>query len=185
MVHPYFKGLLKTTNALAYLIFLVSNIYSVDFPKITHEIIKQTHFTPATWIFSVWPIIHIALLCPIIYSFVSDRGNAVVIDGISLVFPVFMVIYAIFATVRAEHNQTCAFILSFCLNCIGLRICTTLKMGYPPKSIGERFFIIFPFCVCQAYNTVVFSSTAFEEFGIGAAERGNGSWTTFSVVSTL
>ena len=181
------EHLLKVANVLAYLLFLVSNIYTVNPPQLTYENINngETYFTPSIWAFSVWPIIHILLLCPIIYSFASDHGKAVVIDGISWEFPLLTVLYAIFVTVRADHNQTVAFVASFFLAYVGRSIFFVVRRKDTPKSVGEQCFIIFPFSACQAWNAFLLCLTAFEAFGVDATAHEDGFWTRLFVILAL
>ena len=75
--------LLKVVNVVVYLLFLGSNIYTVASPQAVYGNIKQTFFTPASWAFFAWSIIHFLLLGTVIYQFTSVHAKAVVIDGIS------------------------------------------------------------------------------------------------------
>ena len=189
MVHADRKeGLLKTTSVLAYLLFLVLNLHTVGIfqqPQIYEEI-QQTYFTPDNWVFLVWPIIHVLLLCPILYSHTSGRGNAVVINRISWEFPLFMVLYAFFVTLRTNNHPVAAFGLSFCLVYVAFSInFLSLLEEYSPESVGEQLFIVFPFSVCQAWNTFIFCLSAFEAFGVDAIKQDAGTWTGFWVVVAL
>ena len=181
------EGLLKTVNVLAYLLFLMSHIYVTIFPQLIYENanVKETYFTPDVLAFFVWPFIHILLLCTIVYSFASDHGKTVMIDGISWEFPLFTVLFAIFVTVRASHNQNATFFTSFFLNYVGFSLYATLMKDHSLWSTRGQFFVLLPFSACQAWNAFLFCLTAFEAFGVDATENNSGIGTGFVVVFAL
>lgn len=183
MIHADRKeGFLKVANIAAHLLFLVSNISTLVSPW---PDIRQTYFTPAIWAFYVWPVIHILLLCNLIYSFASDHGKAVMIDGISWEFPLLLILYAIFVTARASCNRIFALVVCIYLSNVCDSIYYTLLRNYPIKSLEEQFFIVLPFSACQAWNNVMFFLTTFEAIGVDATEHDDGNWTRLFVVSTL
>ena len=162
----------------------MSSIYTINFPY-ENTNIKETYLTPDILAFSVWPFIHILLLCTIIYTFASDRGKYVMIDGISWEFPLFTVLLAIFVIVRASHNQIATFFTSFFVTYIGFSLYSTLKKGFAIQSAAEQFFIVLPFSACHAWNTFLLCLTAFEAFGVDAIEHHDGIGTRLLVVFAL
>lgn len=179
------EGYLKTANILAHLLFLVANIWTVTSPRDIYGDIQQTYFTPAIWVFCVWPVIHILLLSALIYSFASDRGKAVIIDGISWELPLYTLLCGMFVAFWANHYPTTAFVVSYCLNYVGDSIHSVVKAKYYPESLQEQFLILLPFTACQTWNLVIYLLTAFEAFGVDASEHGDGRWTRCFVVAAL
>lgn len=183
------RSLLKIATILAYLFFLVQDLYTAEiFPQLSafyENHIQQTYFTPDARALLVWPIIHILLLCTICYSRRSDRGKAIVIDKISGEFPLLIALYAAFVTFRANDYPTVAFGLSFCLLYVGFSINYITLEKYSPESVREELSIIFPISACLAWSTVIFCVSAFEAFGVDALEQAAGTWTKFFVVVAL
>lgn len=176
--------LLKIVNVAACLFFLWSDFYTVASPQPAYKNIKQTYLTPATWVFFIYPIIHALLLGTVIYQFASAHGETVVVDGISLWFPLMAIASAIFLIVRANHYYTIAFVLSLFILYIGINIEWIIDKEHPPSSVADEL-LVFPFYVWDAWNFVICFLTAFEAFGVDATEHQDGTWTRISVILAL
>lgn len=177
--------LLKIVNVLCYLFFLGSNIYTVASPKAVYGNIKPTYFTPASWAFFAWSIIHFLLLGTIIYQFTSAHAKAVVIDGVSWRFPLVAVLNAIFVTVWAHHQYIVAFILSLLVASTVSNIYYVVKKNHSPESTGDELFVHLPFSMWHGWTTVLILVTAFEAFGVNAAKHHPGVWTKVFVFLSL
>ena len=177
--------LLKVVNVVVYLLFLGSNIYTVASPQAVYGNIKQTFFTPASWAFFAWSIIHFLLLGTVIYQFTSVHAKAVVIDGISWRFPLLAVLNAVFVTVWANHHYVIAFILSLLVASTVSHIYYIVKKNHSPESTGDELFVHLPFSMWHGWSTVLIFLTAFEAFGVNAAKHHAGVWTKVFVFLAL
>ena len=178
--------LLKIVNVVVYLLFLGSNIYTVASPQSVYWNIKQTYFTPASWAFFAWTLIHFLLLGTVIYQFTSAHAKAVVIDGISWRFPLLAVLNAVFITVWANHHYIAAFILSLLVSSTVTHIYYVVKKNHSPESAGDELFVHLPFSLWHGWATVIVLLSAFDAFGLDAAKHHHpGVWTKVFVFLAL
>lgn len=177
--------LLKIVNVVVYFLFLGSNIYTVASPRSIYGNIKQTYFTPASWAFLAWSIIHFLLLGTIIYQFTSAHAKAVVIDGISWRFPVLAILNMIFVGVWAHHHYVVAFLLSLLVSSSVTQIYYIVKKNHSSESVGDELFVHLPFSMWHGWTTVLVFLTAFEAFGVDATTHHAGVWTKVFVFLAL
>ncbi|KAG5646813.1 hypothetical protein DXG03_002190 [Asterophora parasitica] len=160
--------LLKIVNAIAYFLFLGSNIYTVASPAGIYYYGKETYITPAPWAFLIWSLIHILLLGTVIYQF-FPAGKRVIIDGISWRFPLLAVINAIYINLWASHH----FILGAHIH----HIYYIVKKHHSPQNLTDELFIHLPFSLYHGWTTVLVVLSAFEAFGVNALHHHAGVWT--------
>ena len=177
--------LLKIVNVLVYILFLGSNIYTVASPHSVYANIKQTYFTPASWAFLAWSIIHFLLLGTVIYQFTSIHAKTVIIDGISWRFPLLAVLNAVLVTVWAHHHYVVAFLLSLLVASSVSQIYYIVKKNHSSESVGDELFVHLPFSMWHGWTTVLVFITAFEAFGVNADKHHAGVWTKVFVFLAL
>ena len=105
----------QIVNVVVYFIFLGSNIYSVADPHWGYHGGKETYFTPASYAFAIWSLIHLLLLGFIVYQF-FPQGKRVIIDGISWRFALLGVLNAIYVNVWSRQHYVVGASAS-CLHC--------------------------------------------------------------------
>jgi hypothetical protein len=177
---------LKIVNVIVYFLFLGSNIYTVASPHSIYGNIKQTYFTPATWAFFAWSIIHFLLLGTVIYQFTSAHAKAVVIDGISWRFPLLAILNAFLVGVWSHHHYIAAFILALLVSSTVSHIYYVVKKNHSPESLGDELFVHLPFSMWHGWATVIVLLTAFEAFGVDASQHPHpGVWTKVFVFLAL
>lgn len=107
MVHWRDNLLLKTSNVLAYVLFLGSNGYAALGPasqKWSSGGAKETFITPESWFFGIWGLVHLLLLGFIVYQF-HPNGYHPAIDGVGWRFPLLAVLNAAYAQLSSSAGS--------------------------------------------------------------------------------
>lgn len=76
---------------------------------------KETYFSPAFWVYCIWPAVHVLLLGYVIYQFFHD-SRKVVVDGIGWRFPLLMVLSGAFFVAWCQKLYLPSFVLAFLLS---------------------------------------------------------------------
>lgn len=167
---------LKIVNVVVYILFLGSNIYSVAGPENIYHTGKETYFTPASWAFGIWSLIHLLLLGYVIYQF-FPRGKRTIIDGISWRFPLLAVLTSIYVNVWVHQHYIVAFIFALLVSSTVSHIYYVVKKHHAGENINDELWIHLPFSLYHGFTTVLIILTAFEAFGVNALVKPAGVWT--------
>ncbi|KAL5496071.1 hypothetical protein ACEPAH_3164 [Sanghuangporus vaninii] len=168
--------LLKIINVIVYFLLLGSNIYSVAGPEGGYWSGKETYFTPASYAFSIWSLIHLLLFGAIIYQF-FPAGKRVIIDGISYRFPLLGVLNAIYINVWVKQYYIVAFIFALLVSSTVTHIYYIVRRYHASESWADELFIHLPFSLYHGWTTVLVVVSAFEAFGVNALNHHPGHWT--------
>lgn len=175
---------LKIVNILVYFLLLGSNIYTIASPSEIYYGGKETYITPAPWAFFIWSLIHLLLLGTIIFQF-FPLGKAVIIDHISWRFPLLGVLNAIYVNLWASQHYIFAFVFALFVSSAVTHIYYVVKKHHTPQSLADELFVHLPFSLYHGWTTVLIVITAFEAFGVNAAEHKAGLWTKAFVFLAL
>jgi len=175
--------LLKIVNLVVYFVFLGSNIYSVSAPNIYFSA-PVTYITPAPWAFLIWGLIHFLLLGTVIYQFFAP-GKQVIIDGISWRFPLLALLNAIYVNLWGSGHYVWAFIFSLFVSSAVTHTYYVVKKYHAAQSVNDELWIHLPFSLWHGWTTVLVVVTAFEAFGVKAAQHSPGVWTKVLVFLAL
>jgi len=175
---------LKIVNVLVYILFLGSNIYTITGPGHIYQAGKETYFTPASWAFLIWSLIHILLFGFIIYQFFPG-GKRVIIDGISWRFPLLAVLTSIYVNVWSHQHYVVAFIFALLVSSTVSHIYYVVKKKHASESINDELWVHLPFSLYHGFTTVLILLTAFEAFGVDALTTPAGVWTKLFVFLAL
>lgn len=166
--HSWKDGiLLKVVNVIVYILFLGSNAYTIISPKSIYYGGKETYFTPASWAFGIWSLIHLLLLGTIVYQF-FPHGKRVIVDGIGWRFPLLAVLTAVYVWLWAKHHYIIAFIFSLLVSSAVSHIYYIVKRRHSPESLNDELWVHLPFSLYHGWTTVLVILTAFEAFGVNA-----------------
>jgi len=175
---------LKIVNIVVYILFLGSNIYTVAGPESVYHSGKETYFTPASWAFGIWSLIHLLLLGYVVYQF-FPAGKRTIIDGISWRFPLLGVLTTIYVNVWASRHYVVAFIFALLVSSCVSHIYYVVKKHHAGESINDELWIHLPFSLYHGFTTVLILLTAFEAFGVDALVKPAGIWTKLFVFLAL
>jgi len=167
---------LKIVNIAVYFLFLSSNIYTVASPKGGYHSGKETYFTPATYAFSIWSLIHLLLFGAIVYQF-FPAGKRVIIDGIAWRFPLLAVLNAIYVNVWGRQHYVVAFIFALLVSSTVTHIYYIVKRHHVSENLNDELWVHLPFSLYHGWTTVLVVLTAFEAFGVNAITHRAGVWT--------
>jgi len=167
--------LLKVVNVITYILFLGSNVYTVAGP-IHYGSGKETYFTPASWAFGIWSVIHLLLLGTVIYQF-FEQGKKVVIDGINWRFPLLVILNSVYINVWIRGHYVVAFIFALLVSSAVSHIYYVVKKHHLAESINDEIFVHLPFSLWHGFTTVLIFVTGFEAFGVNALHRHAGIFT--------
>jgi len=176
--------LLKIVNIAVVLFFLGSNVYTVAGPGDVYGSSKATYFTPASWTFAIWSLIHLLLLGFLFYQF-TNAGKATIIDGIGWRFPLLVVLNAVYVNVWARGHYIVAFIFALLVSSAVSHIYYVVKKEHGSKGLADEIFVHLPFSLYHGWTTVLVFITAFEAFGVNAHTHGAGVWTKAFVFLSL
>jgi len=176
--------LLKIVNVIAYVFFTGSNIYNVAGPKQVYGYGKETYFTPATWAFGIWTLIHLLLLGTIVYQF-FDNGKKTIIDGVSWRFPLLIVLNAVYMNVWARGHYIVAFIFALLVSSTVSHIYYIVKKNHVGENIHDELWIHLPFSLWHGFTLVLVFVTGFEAFGVNALHHHAGIFTKVAVFLSL
>ncbi|KAF7321455.1 hypothetical protein MKEN_00666000 [Mycena kentingensis (nom. inval.)] len=177
--------LLKVINILFVFLFLGSNIYT--YTGGVYYGGKETYITPAPWANAIFNLVHLLMLCMLVYQFTA-AGKAVIIDGISWRFPLLLVLNSIFVNFWAKGHYIIAFIFSLLVSSSVTHIYYIVKKYHLAESLGDELFIHLPFSALHGYvqeTQVLVVVTAFQAFGVDATTHGAGIWTKVFVFLAL
>jgi len=172
--------LLKIVNIIVYLVFLGSNIYTVAGPTGIYHSGKETYFTPASWAFGIWSLIHLLLLGYVVYQFFPN-GKRTIIDGISWRFPLLAVLQSIYVNLWTHQHYIVAFIFALLVSSTVSHIYYVVRKHHASESINDELWVHLPFSLYHGFTTVLVILTAFEAFGVNALTHHAGIFTKLFV----
>ncbi|KAF8585774.1 hypothetical protein K439DRAFT_1409679 [Ramaria rubella] len=175
---------LKIVNVIVYFVFLGSNVYTVATPEGVYRLGKETYFTPASYSFAIWSLIHLLLLGAIVYQF-FDAGKRTIIDGIGWRFPLLAVLNAIYVNVWSRQHYVVAFIFALLVSSTVSHIYFVVKKHHASENLNDELWIHLPFSLYHGWTTVLVLLTAFEAFGVNAATTPPGIFTKVLVFLAL
>jgi len=164
--------LLKIVNTIVYFFLMGSNIYSISTPGYYNH--RETHFTPASWAFLIWSLIHLLLLGFIVYQF-TPSGKRAIIDGIGWRFPLLGVLNAVYLWTWPHHSIV-AFVFALLVSSAVSHIYYVVKQHHAREDWKDEVFVHLPFSLYHGWTTVLVIVTAFEAFGISGSHK-PGIWT--------
>jgi len=171
---------LKIVNVIVYIIFLGSNIYTVAGPEPIYHSGKETYFTPASWAFLIWSLIHLLLLGYVVYQFFPN-GKRTIIDGISWRFPLLAVLTSVYVNVWSRQHYVVAFIFALLVSSTVSHIYYVVKKHHAGSNINDELWIHLPFSLYHGFTTVLIVLSLFEAFGVNALTHPAGVWTKLFV----
>jgi len=171
---------LKIVNVVVYILFLGSNIWTVAGPHNIYYGVKETYFTPASWAFLIWSLIHVLLFGYIVYQF-FPAGKLIIVDGISWRFPLLAALTSIYVNVWARHYYIVAFIFALLVSSTVSNIYYIVKKKHASENIHDELWIHLPFSLYHGFTTVLILLSAFEAFGVNALTTPAGIWTKLFV----
>ncbi|KAG8905524.1 hypothetical protein FRB99_008783 [Tulasnella sp. 403] len=175
---------LKVTNVVLYILFLSSNIYSVAGPTPYYGYGKETYFTPATWAFGIWSVIHLLLLGTIIYQF-FETGHKTIVDGVNWRLPLLIVLNTIYINVWGRGHYVIAFIFALLVSSAASHIYYIVKKHHIAENVNDELWIHLPFSLWHGFTTFLIFVTAFEAFGVNAHRHSAGVFTKVFVFLAL
>ncbi|KAG8949084.1 hypothetical protein FRC04_009030 [Tulasnella sp. 424] len=176
--------LLKVVNVVVYLFFTGSNIYTVAGPAPVYGAGKETYFTPASWVFGLWSVIHLLLLGTIIYQF-FEPGKKVIIDGVNWRLPLLIVLNTVYVSVWSRGHYIVAFIFALFVSSAVSHIYYLVKKHHSAENVNDELWIHLPFSLWHGFTTFLIFVTAFEAFGVNAHRHHAGVFTKVFVFLAL
>jgi hypothetical protein len=171
-------------NVILFLLFLGSNVYTVAGPTSPYGSGKETYFTPASWAFGLWSVIHLLLLGTIIYQF-FENGKKVIIDSINWRFPILVVLNIIYVNVWSRGHYIIAFIFALFVSSAVSHIFYVIKKNHLAADINDELWIHLPFSLWHGLTTFLIFVTGFEAFGVNAQHHSAGIFTKVFVFLAL
>ncbi|KAI6125037.1 hypothetical protein EDD16DRAFT_1559480 [Pisolithus croceorrhizus] len=147
------------------------NVYTVISPWDVYYSGKETYFTPASWSFFIWPLIHMLILGTCIYQF-SGRGKEVIIERIGWKLPLLDFLNAMYIyswTIQEYRYENLANIQARSKR----RSCATS---------ATKFFLHLPFSLYHGWTVCLVFMSAFEAFGVNAVTEPADVWTKVALV---
>lgn len=167
---------LKIANILCFILFLGSNGWPIVTPgEYDPYRGKDTYFTPAPWVYAIWPLIHLMLLGANIYQF-SPNGKRIIIDEIGWRFPLLAVLNIVYTNVRVTHHYIVAFVFAILISSTVSHIYYGLTTRRGNYKVGDEVFVHLPFSLWHGWATFLLVLSAFEAFGIRTYDHA-GDWT--------
>ncbi|KAG8863569.1 hypothetical protein FRB96_008309 [Tulasnella sp. 330] len=176
--------LLKVVNVFLYIGFLGSNAYSIAGPTHYYGYGKETYFTPATWTFGIWSLIHLLLLGTVVYQF-FDNGKKVIIDAINWRLPLLILLNTCYINLWGHGRYILAFIFSLLVSSTVSHIYYIVKKHHAPEDINDELWIHLPFSVWHGFTTFLIFVTGFDAFGVNALHHHAGVFTKVFVFLSL
>jgi len=167
---------LKTVNIIVYFFFLGSNVYAVAGPEGVYRSGKETYFTPASYAFGIWSLIHLLLLGFIVYQF-TDNGKKTIIDGVGWRFPILAGLNSVYIYFWSRQWYLTAFVLALFVSSTVSHIYYIIKKHHRGSNINDELWIHLPFSLYHGWTTVLVLLTAFEAFGVDALTHKAGVFT--------
>ncbi|KAH7108353.1 hypothetical protein BKA62DRAFT_630494 [Auriculariales sp. MPI-PUGE-AT-0066] len=175
--------LLKVTNIVVFVLFLGSNLYAAN-PEDVYRLHRETYFTPDSFAYLLWTLIHVLLAGLILYQWFPS-GSRTIIHGISWRFPLLAILNAIYSHVKGRGHYVVAFILSLLVGSAVSNIYYVIKRYHRSESLNDEVWIHLPFGLYHGWATVMIVLSGFEAFGINAVTRKPGIWTDVFVFLSL
>jgi len=176
--------LLKVVNVVLYVLFLGSNVYTIAGPGDVYGSGKETYFTPSSWVFGLWSVIHLLLLGTIIYQF-FESGKKTIIDGINWRFPLLVVLNIVYINVWARGHYVVAWIFSLFVSSAVSHIFYIVKKHHTAENINDELWIHLPFSLWHGFTTFLAWVTVFQAFGVNAQRHDAGIFTKVFVFLAL
>ncbi|KAH7913768.1 hypothetical protein BJ138DRAFT_1145212 [Hygrophoropsis aurantiaca] len=166
---------LKLANIVTLVLAAGSNIYTVVSPADIYYTGKETYFTPAPWVYVMWPLIHFLLLGTIIYQF-TKPGKKVIIDRLGWHLPFLNILTTIYmySWINSEYRYALVFMIfagSTVTQVYGVIKQTSLR------NVSDEVFLHLPFSLYHGWTIVLIVVAAFEAFGVNALQQSAGGWT--------
>jgi hypothetical protein len=156
----------KIVNVFAFIFLLGYNSYAGLFEepeKSPYHDTHPTYFTPASFVYGVWGLIHALLLGFVIYQFFPD-ANEVVYDGIHWHFLAINVWNSVWLFAYEKNHTILAIIPILCLATQVSYVYFTIKERYPAQTWGETLWIHAPFSLFHGWIFVLTILSLFVAF---------------------
>lgn len=114
---------------------LVGNVLLLADPKQAYLDRKLTYFSPAIWVYALWPAIHILTLGTVIYQF-FQKGKKVIVDGFGWRFPLLFILSSAYIALWTQKRYVPAFVLAFLVNGSVTHIFYVIRKKNTGKSIN-------------------------------------------------
>lgn len=132
----------QIVNVIVYFTFLGSNVYAVAGPGDIYQHSRETYFTPASWTFLIWSLIHFLLLGYILYQF-TPVGKKITIDGVGWRFPLLAVLNIAYVHLWSRRYYTIAFFLSLFVSSAVSHIYYIVKKHHKDGDLADERNVIF------------------------------------------
>ncbi|KAI6042546.1 hypothetical protein EDC04DRAFT_2866738 [Pisolithus marmoratus] len=179
--------LLKVANIIGAIFVMGGNVYTVISPWDVYFSGKETYFTPASWSFFVWPLIHMLILGTCIYQF-SGRGKEVIIERIGWKLPLldFLNAMYIYSWTIQEYRYGTDLTLVGRSSVYYLRsqIYNDIKERQL-RNFCDEVFLHLPFSIYHGWTVCLVFMSAFEAFGANAVTEPADVWTKVAVFGSL
>jgi len=176
--------LLKLVNVVSYFLFLGSNAYTVAGPSDVYGAGRETYFTPASYAFGIWSLVHLLLFGYIVYQFFPG-GYKTIVEGVSWRFALLSVLTSIYVNVWARGHYVVAFIFALLVSSTVSHVYYVVKKKHASDSLNDELWIHLPFSLYHGFTTVLVLVTAFEAFGVDKLAQKPGVWTDVFVFLAL
>ncbi|KAI6024841.1 hypothetical protein PISMIDRAFT_248788 [Pisolithus microcarpus 441] len=174
---------LKVANIIGAIFVMGGNVYTVISPWDVYYSGKETYFTPASWSFFIWPLIHMLILGTCIYQF-SGRGKEVIIERIGWKLPLldFLNAMYIYSWTIQEYRYGLVFII-FAVSVVA-QIYNEVKETQL-RNFCDEVFLHLPFSLYHGWTICLVFMSAFEAFGVNALTEPADVWTKVAVFGSL
>jgi len=156
----------KILNLLAYIFLLTANVYSglgPDKEDSPYSDSHDTYFTPASFVFAIWGVIHFLLGGLVIYQF-FDRASETVVDGISWHFLCISAFSSLWVYLWQLNHLILAFITILIVFIQVSFVYRNLKLHFPSQGLNDTLWIHAPFSLYHAWVTVILFISFFAAF---------------------
>ncbi|KAI7884259.1 hypothetical protein K492DRAFT_174176 [Lichtheimia hyalospora FSU 10163] len=159
------NNLLKSANVVVFLFFVLVTGYALFSKDVIADIFQgyETYFDPARWMFLVWSLIHLLLLCFVAYQWTSD-GEEAVVNGVGWHFVVAALLNSLWFSLLESHHPILGFIVSILLLVSVSVTFYNLAENFAPETWGQRFFVHSPFSVWHGFTIFMAVWNAFVAF---------------------
>ncbi|CAE6500735.1 unnamed protein product [Rhizoctonia solani] len=169
--------LLKIANIVGCLGFLGSNIYIYISSGGVYRPGKETYFTPAPYVFLVWPFLNLLQLGYIVYQF-TDNGKKRIIDGVGWFFPLLMVLDTAYVLSWMKSYYAVRHFLALFLVLLLLPNTPAVPgLQNQDMSAHDQLWIRFPMVVHFVWASFLLILSDFEALGVDALNHPAGAYT--------
>ena len=102
-----------------------------------YRIHRETYFTPATWAYAIWSLVHVLLFGFVVYAW-FPAGARTIIKGISWRFPLVAVLNAIYSHARYRGHYVVAFIVSLLVASAVSHVYYIVKRYHRSESLNDE-----------------------------------------------